>query len=205
MSAGSEGCPRREFLGWVVSGTVLSGVLAACRQRPHMPGQMQPGVPPSTTQSMPHEMPDWMMSQDGMTDPGLAREIPVIQSLLTNHRDIVRRVEDFSYGIKATTTSTHPEIAEHIRTHVEQMQARLQRGAPIRQLDPLFAEIFKYPDRIDLQIDFLPNGVRVSETSHDPLTVMLIRQHAHRAVSEFVAAGMNRAVRPTPLPPGYHR
>jgi hypothetical protein len=32
---------------------------------------------------------------------------------------------------------------------------------------------------------------------------LLIRQHAHRAVSEFVAEGMARAMEPTPLPPGY--
>jgi quercetin dioxygenase-like cupin family protein len=40
----------------------------------------------------------------------------------------------------------------------------------------------------------------VVETSDDPEVVALIRQHAHRAVSEFVERGMDRAHEPTPLP-----
>lgn len=51
----------------------------------------------------------------------------------------------------------------------------------------------------------VPGGVRVTETSSDSQVVLLIRQHARRAVSEFVAGGMARAMRPTPLPPGYRR
>jgi hypothetical protein len=36
-----------------------------------------------------------------------------------------------------------------------------------------------------------------------PENQLLIRQHAHRAVSEFVDQGMPRAMRPTPLPQSY--
>ena len=36
----------------------------------------------------------------------------------------------------------------------------------------------------------------------DSQVAFLIRQHARRAVSEFVADGMDRAMRPTRLPPG---
>jgi hypothetical protein len=144
-----------------------------------------------------------MMTPGGTADADLMRDMQVIHDLLVNHRDIMRTVEHYSYGIRTTTTSARADVAERIRTHVEQMKSRLERGAPIRQLDPLFAEIFKQHRQIDLQVEQLPNGVRVMEISSDPRTVMLIRQHALRAVSEFVAGGMNRATHPTPLPPGY--
>ena len=54
-----------------------------------------------------------------------------------------------------------------------------------------------------MEPESIEEGVLVVETSPDPQVELLIRQHAHRAVSEFVAEGMSRAMRPTPLPPGY--
>lgn len=185
MVTGPQGCRRRELLGLILAAMPLP--LVACRQQ---------------TQA---RLPTWMMTSGGTADSDLDRDMAVIQELLIHHQDIMRTVEDLSYGIRAATTSANPDVAERIRTHVRQMKTRLQQGARIRDEDPLFAEIFQYSPRIDLQIEYLSHGVRVSESSHDPLTAMLIRQHAHRAVSEFVSAGMDRAVRPTPLPAGYHR
>lgn len=191
MTGEPQTYPRRSFLALALALTPLPA--AAC-QRPR---------PPSAGDEMSHDMPEWMMGRDGMMDPTMMRDMSVIRDLLTQHRDIARTVDDYSYGIRATTTSARPEITERIRTHVEQMKSRLEHGTPIRQMDPLFAEIFERADRIEVRIEHVPGGVRVDEASRDPLTVMLIRQHAHRAVSEFVAGGMNRAMRPTPLPPGY--
>ena len=70
-------------------------------------------------------------------------------------------------------------------------------------MDPPFKEIYEHADKIDMQIEDLENGVLVVETSEDPQVVKLIRQHAHRAVSEFAEQGMQRAMQPTPLPEGY--
>jgi hypothetical protein len=80
------------------------------------------------------------------------------------------------------------------------MDTRLEAARPIRRWDPLFAEIFEHADAITMEIEDTPRGVRVVETSGDAYVVTLIRQHAHRAVSEFVARGMDRAHEPTPLP-----
>jgi hypothetical protein len=66
-------------------------------------------------------------------------------------------------------------------------------------MDPLFGEIFEHSDKVNMQIENLENGVLVVETSVDQEVVKLIRQHAHRAVSEFVKQGMQH----TPLPEGY--
>lgn len=188
MTSEPHRCPRRHFLA-----LALTPLVGACQQ----PRE------PSMGGGMPNGMPNWMMSRDGMMDPDMMRDMRVIHDLLTHHQDIRRTVQDLSYGIRATTTSARPDVAERIRTHVEQMRSRLDRDAPIRQMDPLFAEIFERAHEIELEVEQVPGGVRVDETSRDPVTVMLIRQHAHRAVSEFVDEGMDRAMRPTPLPPGY--
>lgn len=70
-------------------------------------------------------------------------------------------------------------------------------------MDPLFREIFRHHEKIELEIEEVPGGVRVAETSEDAEVVLLIRQHALRAVSEFVEGGMRRAMQPTPLPDEY--
>jgi hypothetical protein len=54
-----------------------------------------------------------------------------------------------------------------------------------------------------MEVERIDGGVLVVETSVNPQVELLIRQHAHRAVSEFVAEGMSRAMEPTPLPSGY--
>jgi hypothetical protein len=71
-------------------------------------------------------------------------------------------------------------------------------------MDPLFRELFDHADKIELQIEDIDNGVVVKETSADPQVVKLIQQQAKRAVSEFVESGMQRAMKPTPLPKGYN-
>ncbi len=149
-------------------------------------------------------MPNWMMSRDGM-DPRMARHMRVIHRLLVEHEQIRRDVEQIPGGIRSTTVSKHPEIADLIRTHVRQMKSRVEAGHPIRQMDPVFREIFEHHTKIHLEIDNIPGGARVTETSKDPQVTLLIRQHAREAVSEFVADGMQRAMRPTPLPPGYQQ
>ena len=152
---------------------------------------------------MDGEMPDWMMSDGGMMGEGMMEDMRVIHALLTNHDRISRDVDDISAGIRARTTSDDAEIGELIGTHVGQMKARVDGGEAIRHMDPLFREIFEHHDEIEMEVERVDGGVLVVETSVDPQVELLIRQHAHRAVSEFVADGMARAMEPTPLPLGY--
>ena len=139
------------------------------------------------------------MGRGGMDDP----DHQTIHALLADHAAIERRVEDLPNGVETWTESGDPEVAARIREHVRQMSARLDEGRPIRRWDPLFAEIFEHADAIEMEIVDTERGVRVVETSDDPAVVLLIQQHAHRAVSEFVERGMDRAHEPTPLPEGY--
>jgi hypothetical protein len=148
-------------------------------------------------------MPAWMMS-DGMMDPAMMADMPVIMDLLNSHQAIQRSVDDVDGGIVSRTTSTDPRIAGLIGTHVAAMKARIEQNRPIRHGDPLFREIFNYHADVTIAVEQLPDGVQVTETSADRQVTLLIRQHARAAVSQFVASGMARAMQPTPLPAGYH-
>ena len=134
---------------------------------------------------------------------GMMKDMMPIRSLLMNHDAITRTVRDIPGGVRTVTTSKDPEIAKTIRTHVWAMKARLAKNEPIRQMDPLFRQIFLHHGEINIQIQDIPGGVQTVETSRNPQATLLIRQHARAAVSEFVKYGMPRAMQPTPLPKGY--
>lgn len=157
------------------------------------------------TQMMAGEMPmpREMMSGENMMGPGMMGEMRPIHALLTNHEKVQRRVEDIPNGVRTTTTSDDPQVAELIRTHVRQMKARYERDQPIRQMDPVFRELFRHRDKATLEYQDIPGGIRVTHTSDDPQVVLLIRQHARGFVSQAAEQGMSRAMRPTPLPEGY--
>ncbi|MGH3736312.1 MAG: hypothetical protein ACRDT6_11930 [Micromonosporaceae bacterium] len=185
---------RRDLLAAALALPTVVLVSACGQEGPPM------GRPPMD--GMSGGMPNWMMSRGGM-DRQMMRDMPVIHDLLVNHEEILRRVDDVSGGIRSQTTSRDPEIAKLIRTHVRQMRERIEAGDAIRQMDPVFREIFEHHKAVEIRIKEIDGGLEVVETSPDPQVASLIRQHARRAVSEFVASGMDRAMRSTPLPPGY--
>jgi hypothetical protein len=125
-----------------------------------------------------------------------------IHELLDARERIVRSIEYVDGGVVTTTTSSDPEVAASLVAHVGQMKERMERGLPIRMMDPLFRELFRHRAGIDMTIEPLPDGVRVRSVSTRPAVALLIRAHAV-AVDEFVRFGRKRVHRPTPLPEGY--
>lgn len=136
---------------------------------------------------------------------GIGEARDVFHELLSRHGLIDREVVDLPNGVRTITTSEDPEVAALIRLHVRQMVARFAEGMPVRRWDPLYAELIKHHEAILIEFEDVPGGLSVVETSDDPQVVLLIRQHAHRGVSEFVERGFDRASEPTPLPEGYER
>jgi uncharacterized protein YdcH (DUF465 family) len=132
--------------------------------------------------------------------PAMPEVRDTFHALLADHAKIKRTVEDVEGGVLSVTTSEEPAVAEKIRLHVRQMKSRMEAGAGLRHWDPLFVAIFENHDKIAMTIEDVPGGVRVVETSKDPKVTALIRQHARRGVSEFVARGFDRAHEPTPMP-----
>jgi hypothetical protein len=132
----------------------------------------------------------------------MSQVMQVFHQLLTDHGKIKRTVEEIPGGVVTTTTSDDPAVTANIRVHVGQMKQRVESGQPLRMWDPLFAELFRHYDKIEMIVEDIPGGVKVTETSKDKNVVLLIRQHA-RGVSEFVERGWDRAHEATPLPDGY--
>ena len=165
-------------------------------QEPGHAGMMRGGM-------MMDDMPEWMMGGEMRMDRTMMRDMHVIHDLLSQHDKIRRQVEDIPGGVRTITTSDDPDVVASIRAHVRQMKQRVEERRAIRHMDPVFREIFEHHDEIEIQVEDVPGGVRVTETSDNPQVELLIRQHARRAVSEFVELGMRRAMRATPLPDGY--
>ena len=136
---------------------------------------------------------------------GMRQARDVFHELLSRHDAIKREVENIPGGVRTVTTSDDPNIAALIQLHVRQMVARFDAGMPVRKWDPVFSELHKHYDKVNLTFEDIPGGLRVVETSEDPQVTLLIRQHAHRGVSEFVERGFDRAHEETPLPEGYKR
>lgn len=158
----------------------------------------EPQPPDAVTKIDPNDA-----AQRGPKGIGPARD--VFHELLSRHETIDRVVEDIPGGVRTVTTSQDPEVAALIRLHVRQMKARFEAGMPVRRWDPLFVELLKNYDKITFNLEDVPGGLRATQTSEDPQVVLLIRQHAHRGVSEFVERGFDRAREQTPMPEGYKR
>ena len=123
-----------------------------------------------------------------------------IHGMLAQHEKIQRSVKDIDGGIVSETTSKDPQVAAMIKKHTAEMETRLEQGQPTRMWDPLFAALNEHHAEIAMSIVEIDGGVRVTETSKNPEVVALIRQHAHKGVSEFVAQGFERAHKASPLP-----
>lgn len=114
--------------------------------------------------------------------------------LLTHHKQITRTVKNLPNGVETLTESTNAEVAAKIKEHVKWMKERVEKSRPIRMRDPLFAELFRHVDKIDFEYEQTDNGVRVTETSKDPMVVKLIQAHA-KTVSAFVEKGFAEAMK----------
>lgn len=135
--------------------------------------------------------------------PAEMREaMAVFHSLLSDHEKIRRTVEQTPDGVVTVTTSDDPQVAQKLKTHVKQMKARVGAGLPIRMWDPLFSELVRQYARMEMQIEELPNGVKVRHSSANAQVVKLIRLHAE-GVSRFVAHGWDKAHDATELPADY--
>jgi hypothetical protein len=133
---------------------------------------------------------------------GKRAEMEVYRTLLENHDQIERTIENVPGGVRTTTTTTDPDLVPELRRHVSQMKALVEGGGHIRIWDPLFAEIFRHADQIEMTIEDVDGGVAVTETSAEEDVVALIRAHALK-VDQFIARGYEAYAEETPLPEDY--
>jgi hypothetical protein len=134
-----------------------------------------------------------------MGDSAHGADMQVFHQLFDHRSDITRQVMRRPDGIETVTESTNREVTRLLQTHVVSMLARVKEQRPIHQRDPLFAELFRYADRIDARHEMTAGGVRVVETSPDPYVVKLLQAHAD-VVSAFIANGRSEMMKNHPLP-----
>ena len=124
-------------------------------------------------------------------DDATMAQLADIHELFINHDRIKRSVENLPDGIRTTTESDDPHIAQLIKDHVAGMGKRVETGndpgLPIES-DALHS-IFKDYGKIATKVETTDKGVIVVQTSADKDTVASLQQHASE-VSDFVAQGM---------------
>jgi hypothetical protein len=133
-------------------------------------------------------------------DPAHAADMQLFHQLFDHRSEITRQVLLRADGIETVTESTNLQVTRLLQTHVAAMLARVKEQRPIHQRDPLFAELFRYADRIEATQQVTPGGVRVIETSKDAYVVKLLQAHAE-VVSGFIANGRSEMMKNHPLPP----
>jgi len=134
----------------------------------------------------------------GMMGEG-RQDMDSIHALFSAHQQIARTVKKLDTGVETLTESADPKVQALIREHVQTMYQRLSAGQPIRQWDPLYAEIFRQAGKIHMELSNTAKGIKVIETSTDPWVVKLLHAHAD-GVSEFVDQGMAAMHKAHPLP-----
>ena len=135
-----------------------------------------------------------------MGDAAHAADMQLFHQLFEHRTEINRQVVAREDGIETVTESKNPELTRLLQTHVASMLARVKEGRPIHLRDPLFAELFRYADRIDARYELTAGGVRVVETSKDAYVVKLLHAHAE-VVSAFLANGRLEMMKNHPVPP----
>lgn len=127
-----------------------------------------------------------------------------VRALVHDYRHAIERESaEIDRGIRSVTRiPSDPEGARALIRHVEEMKSLIDSGGRIRGWDPLFAAIFDHAAEIQIEVEKLADGVRVTETSDNPRVVELIRAHA-RKVDEFIRRGPEAVHEPTEVPTGY--
>jgi hypothetical protein len=135
----------------------------------------------------------------GMGGGPQGEDMALFHFLLDHRAEIRRTVTNVSDGVETLTESDVPETAEKIREHVRSMYRRLEEGRPIHARDPLFAEIFRNAQKIEMTMQDTEKGLRVREASTDPYVAKLIQSHAE-VVSRFLEIGHAEMRKNHPVP-----
>ena len=127
----------------------------------------------------------------GNTSPG---DMSVYMEMFNRHGEIKRSVEQIPGGVRTTTESDAPELAEQLHTHVSSMYAHLQQGAEMTCMSGTLPTLFRNAENYRRQLTITPTGVMVEETSDNPDLTEVIREHA-KEIDGFVREGMSAMMR----------
>jgi len=121
-------------------------------------------------------------------DAAFAADQELFHQLLMHRGSIRRDVKNTEHGVETLTESDNPDVVEKLQVHVASMSKRLEARRPIHARDPLFAEIFRNADKIELKLEKTDKGMKAVETSDDAYVAKLIQSHAE-VVNLFLKNG----------------
>ena len=122
------------------------------------------------------------------TDPTVAADQKLIQSLFSGNRLIRRKVFNLPNGVETLTETDNVLLRKILVMHVKSMKKRVEDGRGFHLRDPLFRELFSQAAHIRMELLETPTGVHVRETSDSPYAAKLIQRHAE-VVSLFLKNG----------------
>lgn len=134
---------------------------------------------------------------DEVTMPGLRgldatpEESRDLETMFRNFSAIDRSVELLPDGIRATTTSSDPEVLAVVMRHVSEMLARVEDGRDPQVFiqSPTLDILFERNDAIETEVEVTDTGIIVIQTSDDPEVAEALKVHAGE-VSDMAARGM---------------
>ncbi len=119
------------------------------------------------------------------------QEVDEMKALFRQHKDIRRVVEFLPNGIVTITETDNEDLRGLLVGHVAGMTTRVEDGrdpqVPIQS--PTLSLLFERGHLITTELDMTDTGVKVTQTSTDPMVVAALQKHAAE-VSDLAARGM---------------
>ena len=109
--------------------------------------------------------------------------------MFMRHDELNRAVEEIPGGVRTTTESDSPELADQLKEHVSSMYSHLDQGAELSCMSQSLPTLFRQAGGYRRELTFTPTGVIAEETADDPALTEAIRAHAQE-VTWFVQQGM---------------
>ena len=134
---------------------------------------------------------------DEVNMPGLqgvdttVAEVDDMKKMFREHKGIRRAVVNLPNGIETITESDDAALRAAVVAHVVGMIGRVQAGRDPKVMiqSPTLDTVFDGRDRMETTIIMTATGVKVTQTSTDPVVVKALQTHAGE-VSEMAKRGM---------------
>ncbi len=169
--------------------------LTGCAKRSHP--DSRPDNTRPTNESDSGMMGGGMM-EGGMMEGGMMnvsqRDMSTYMEMFDHHQEIRRKVEHLANGIRTTTESDNPRIAQLLQEHVLRMYEHVNAGNEVRCMSKSLPTMFSNAKKYTRHMALTAKGVVVVETSGDRAVFEALRRHADE-VSGFVREGMPAMMR----------
>jgi hypothetical protein len=156
---------------------------------PMGPGMMMHGMHPGVGDGSSGPMRGPMAGGMQHADAAFGDDMQLVHAMIFNHDKIKRTVANLPDGIRTSTESEDPQVAQAIKAHVASMEKRLGDGKEFNLFSPTIPLLFENREKIKTVVATTEKGSLVTQTSSDPKVVAALQAHAAE-VSELARDGM---------------